>query len=267
MSATKVAENLEASVRGVSATFPWEDDLRRISPIVEAVSHLRAFWYAARQRWVLYDCLPAALIQPKVNYGFITGAEFLKAAQGRPPRELPAWDQGPISDAQHEFFRLYRVFATPYWVLQGEGGGHPHKFSPWEQNILTASMLPTEPPEIGFMPPCPFDMRAIAQLERRNRLNQFGGSLKKLQDSGSAAYAESQVKDFEKQMRLAECDYIEQMLTPIIEQANHVARNHSENEHDIYRIAAPGSAAKADDAYEEYKETGEFRLLQVPAGR
>lgn len=262
-----VGENVAASVAGVSAVFPWEADLRRISPIVEAVSHLRAFWYSARQRWVLYDCLPAGLILPKETYNYVTGAEFFKAVADKPPRERPKWDQGPISDAQHEFYRLFKVWAWPTWVLQGDGGGHPTGFEPWEKNVLTASQLPTEPPAIGFLPPCPFDTRAIVQLQRRSRLNQFGGSLARMKQSASAEYSAAQVAEAEKQMRLAECDYIEQMLTPIIEQANTLTRNKSELEDDVYNIVAPGSAAKASDAYDEYMETGVFRLLQVPAGR
>lgn len=262
----KVAENLEASVKGVSSPFPWEAELREMSPVVESVSHLRAYWYAARQRWILYDCLPAALIIPDAAYGPVLGGELLRALQGKPPRERPDWDQGPISDVQHEFYRLYRVAAAPYWVMQGSGGGHPCRFSPWEKNVLTASMLPLDPPEIGFLPPCPFDLRVKTQLQRRSRLNQLGGSLNKLRQSGSAEAAEGQVKDFEKQMRLAECEYIEQMLTPIMEQANTMTRNRSEVQDDVYNVVAPGSAAKASDAYDEYMETGEFRLLQVPGG-
>ena len=262
----RVGENIDASLAGLDVPFPWDEALRAESPITDATSHLRPYWYHTKSRWVLYDCTPFHLIPLDRPWGGpVLGQEWLDAFTGPPPRDA-RWKDLPCSDVQHEMYRRYRVHAAPFWVLQGDGGGHPVRFSPREQNILIAAELPTAPPPIGAYPGCPFDMRTIQQLRRRNRLLQYGGSLKALRDSGSAEAADRMVREQEKQIRLTECAYVEQLIQGLMDQANALMRNRSEVQEETRIIAAPGSAAKAADAYAEYKETGNFPLQRVAGG-
>lgn len=240
----------------------WEADLRRINPISTHFTHLRFYWYRAAMRWVLYDCLPGHLIQDdETKYGpTMTGKELLAALNGPPPRELEAWQETGISDMQHEMYRLHRVFALPFWVLQGENGGHQVMYSPWEQNLLLAKGLPAEPPKIGTLPPCPFDQRVIQQLNQRNRRIQLGERLMKM--SGSVEFANAEMEQIQREIREAEMRFIESTMEPVTDMAMSLVKGaNTRSEHADQIIRVPdGTAAKAKDAYEEYRATGDFSI-------
>lgn len=238
----------------------WETDLRACNPISEHFTHLRFYWYRAGARWVLYDCLPAHLIRDdETKYGpTMTGQELLAAFNGPPPRMLEDWQQVGISDMQHEMYRLHKVFALPFWVLQGDKGGHQVAYSPWEQNLLIAKGLPAEPPKIGSLDPCPFDQRVIAQLNQRNRRIKLGERLMKM--SGTKEFADAEMEVLQREIREAEMAFVESQMQPIADMAmSLVAGSNTRSEHADQIVRVPdGTAAKAADAYQQYKETGEY---------
>lgn len=262
-------ENLPNSVADVSATPPegWEQALRAISPITTHTSHLRFYWYRAGGRWVLYDCLPRPLIYDDVPVGVpMLGKELLSYLDGPPPRDRHEDDRSPfVSDVQHEFYRLYKVYARPFWVLQGEGGGHQVKFSPWQQNVLIAKGLPAEAPAVGSLPFAPFDGRTVTLLHHLNRLHKLDGSIERLQKSGSREAAEAEMHDIQKEIRLAEAQFIEDQMTPVVDMSTSLIRGantRSEHADQVVQVA-PGMAARAADAYEEYKQTGNWTLRDL----
>lgn len=261
-SARGTGVNVPNSLADLDVPFPadWARALRAISPVTTAYSHLRPYWYRAGGRWVLYDCLPVELIDPAaLQGGMVTGREILAALTGAPPRERALADVCPyVSDLQHEFFRRYRVYARPFWVLQGETGGHQVTFTPWQQNVLAAKGLPTRPPAIGSLPACPFDNRAIQQLQHLNRLHTLEDSVDRLRRSGSAEAAAAEQERVAREIREAELAFIVQQVTPVVELAGHV-RTATAFE-DQVQYTAPGTATRAADALAEYRETGVFPL-------
>lgn len=233
--------------------------LRGVSEINEKFSHLRFYWYRAKMRWVLYDCVPRILIRDDEMQGApISGKDLIQELEGKPPREQEDWQQTPfVSDVQHEFYRLYRVYARPFWVLQGDSGGHQVKFSPWQQNVLTAKQLPTEPPVIGSLPACPFDNRVVLKLNHLNRLHLLDDRLDKLASSGSTEAADSEMERIQREIRMAEMAFIESQVEPLADMSSSVAKKSDYVESLIHM---PGQASKAKDAYDAYKETGLFAL-------
>ena len=121
-------ENLDASIAGVTAEPPegWETALRAVSPITNLYSHLRFYWYRAGGRWVLYDCLPKSLMPKDGDPPGVPMEmpELLGFLNGKPPRELGEDACPYVSDVQHAFWHTYGVYARPFWVLQGDKGGH-----------------------------------------------------------------------------------------------------------------------------------------------
>jgi hypothetical protein len=163
-----------------------------------------------------------------------------------------------VSDVQHEMFRRWLGFARPFWVLQGDAGGHQVKFSPVQSSALLRMGLPPEPPAIGALPPCPFDARAATQLQHLNRLHGFEDSIDRLRRSGSAEYASAEHDRLERQVREAELRFIEAQMRPLVEMASTLSQR---SEHaDELVLATPGTAARSADAYQEYRETGNFTI-------
>ncbi len=258
-----VGVNLPNSVADVSVPFPWLRELREVSPITTQHSYLIPYWYRAGARWVLYDAVDRSFIPDNDEAPGIpmSGRELLSYLEGAPPREREEWDRcAYVSDVQHELYRLHRVYARPFWVLQGESGGHQVNFSEWQQQVLRAKGLPDHPPVIGSLPPCPFDRRTVNQLNHLNRLHQMDGRLDRLRGSGTVESANAEMQKMQAEIREAECRFIEQQMTPVTDMALSLVKGaNSRSEHrDQIVDVKPGAAAEAKDAYDRYKQTGEY---------
>lgn len=266
---TTVGENADNGAADVSVAPPegWEEALRAESPITTRYSHLRFFWYRARGRWILYDCVPRTLIHDDVPQGApILGRELIAALEGPPPRDLHEDKRCDyVSDVQHEFYRLFKVYARPFWVLQGETGGHQVKFSPWQQNVLHAKMLQTEPPPVGSLPFAPFDNRVVKHLRHLNRLHAFDDRVEKLEQSGSIEAANAELASIQKEIRIAEAAFIEEQMQPVVDMATSLAHGigyRSEYQNEVLQVK-PGKAAEVAEAWDEYLETGNFSVSDV----
>lgn len=255
--------NLPNSVADVAVPFPYMTELRAVSPETTKHSYLIPYWYRAGGRWVLYDAIDRRLIPdddqpPGVP---MAGRELLACLEGKAPRDLHEDERCPfVSDVQHEMYRLYHVYGRPFWVLQGEKGGHQVNFSPWQQNVLIAKGLSADAPKIGSLPPCPFDRRTSDQLNHLNRLNRLDGRLDRLRESGSVESANAEMEQIQREVREAEMAFIEHQMTPIVDMAmSLVAGPNTRSEHrDQIVQVRPGVAAEAKDAYDAYKETGDY---------
>lgn len=253
--------NLTRALQGLDEPCPWEAELRAFSPIYDHVSHLRPYFYHAGQRWVLYECIPLHLMPSddrKVRPD-LTGAELHFYLNGKPPRDRSEDDPSPISDVQHEMARRWKVWAGPLWVMQGNGGGHLWRLDPQMQAMLTEMGCPTEMPPIGAFPPCPFDERTKQALYARNRLAQLGGSLDKLQRSGSPEMRAAEEARLQREVREASMKFIEGMLEPLVDMATSlVAGPNTRSEHMDQLVPVHGQAGRMADAYEQYRETGDY---------
>ena len=252
--------NLANSLADLDVPFPWEAELRAFSPIVEKVSHLRAYWYRAGARWVLYECIPLALLpdDDRLVRVDLSGAELFAAIKGKPQR-MRADDEepSPISDLQHAMATRWKVWAGPFWVLQGDKGGHQVKLDPWQQNLAIAKGLSGETPVIGSLPACPFDQRTRDALLVRNRLIALNNRLDLLQQSGSREANQVMMDQLQREIREAEMALIEQQMEPLVEMTSTLAKS-TDFANGVIHV--PGLAGKAKDAYAQYRETGDFTL-------
>lgn len=271
--------------------FPaeWMDALRRVSPVSTAHSYLLPVWYRQGQRWVLYDALPAHLIDPTKAYGLITGVELLDQLTGMPVVWRPKWERArEVSQFQWALFQKYKAYCRPFWVLQGEHGGHQVAYTQWQQHLLSVKHLPMTPPPIGmaawekahqqwaltdgdpayeprYLHPCPLDNRVLAHLTAQNRLFQLNGNIDALRRSGTP---DERVKDFDllqKDVRLAELAAVEQFMAPIVDMASSLHQRSDSRDHLIY---LDGQAMKAKERLDYWLETGQYVLdPQAPPPR
>lgn len=257
-----VGANVPNSVADVMVPFPaeWLEKLREVNPISDVHSYLLPYWYRAAERWVLYDCVPRSLIDPELPVCVgLMGEQFLERVEGKPPRDRDADDFCPyVSDVQHEFYRLHNVYARPFWVLQGDAGGHQISFDPWQKNLLAAKGLPIEPPQIGTLEACPFDNRVVEQLRALSRLTKLAGNIEALRRTGSKEATDMFMSHQLRKIREAELVFLETQMAPLLDAAAAVSHRKDSRDHLMY--VQPGTAGQASDALAEYRETGVFTL-------
>lgn len=257
-----LGKNVHPSVADVHVPFPadWLLLLREISPVTDQHSWLLPYWYRLRERWVLYEAIPENLLpedETPVDVG-ISGFELLNRLRGPAPRDLPEVMQTPwVSNAQHEMYRLYRVWARPFWVLQGERGGHQYRYSVSQKECLTALGLNTDPPAIGSLPACSFDQRVVRQLTRLNRLYVLNGSLQRLRETGTGEAADAMQAKAQREIRQVSMRMLEEQVGATAEMVAALGHRSDVQEAGAV-IDARGQAAKAQEAIAAYIEIGEF---------
>ncbi len=169
------------------APVEWERRLREISPITDKLSHLRfrAFTPEAhlqderssdgwatpdRIYWLLYSCTPMRMVRPDEH------AKYAKHWS-----ELPKTEQqgrkATVSNYQHFMWHSAGVEVKPFWILQGSHGGTPAAYTRRETLLMEAEGMDAEPFPLGILPACPFDERAVKQVEARDRFYQAGKNL------------------------------------------------------------------------------------------
>lgn len=76
------------------------------------------------------------------------------------------------------YWEAHRALLLPVWVVQGENGGHPYRWTEHEKRMLRLEKLPDDEPAPGSLPFHPLDERVIGRLvrfDRMRRLQKFGG--------------------------------------------------------------------------------------------
>lgn len=167
----------------------WERRLRDVSPILPNTSHLRfrkfaprADWKESlfnaepeRPLWALYAALPIRLVEPLTAGGFAKHwSEESTAAEQAATKAL-------VSDYQHYCWHVYGLYVKPFWLLQGEWGGTPTKFTDRERRYLDGTGQSSIPAPPGAFTPCPFDNRAVKAVLARDRLVQAGNRFDELE--------------------------------------------------------------------------------------
>lgn len=150
----------------------WQAWLDKVFPPNDRVSWLKIVWCAGDevvhatirdgrvvnesvhtdpvQRWVLFQMsrqVPSAVLP------------FL---MGPPPH--PKTNRIPLMREQWDLYRDLKCYAQPYWIIQGERGGHKRRFNKHEQKLLKAQRLPVNPPAAGDLAYAPFDNRVIDKI-------------------------------------------------------------------------------------------------------
>lgn len=160
----------------------WVRRLRDISPILPNTSHLafrkfapRADWSESpfnlqpdRPLWALYRRTPKHLVHQDIAQA------MAKHWSEQPTVGEQAATRALISDYQHFVWHTQGFWAAPFWLLQGEWGGTPMKFTDRERRYMDACGNESIPAPPGAFTPCVFDERVVQQVLARDRLVQAG---------------------------------------------------------------------------------------------
>jgi hypothetical protein len=160
----------------------WEKRLREISPKLSNASHLRFRKFAPRDDWkespfnlqpdrplwALYTALPIRLVEP------LTAEGFRLHWSEQPTEGEKVATKALVSDYQHFIWHSQGLYVKPFWLLQGEWGGTPMKFTDREKRYLDGAGQSSIPAPPGAFTPCVFDERAVKAILIRDRLLEAG---------------------------------------------------------------------------------------------
>ncbi len=199
----------------------WVTELARLSPRSEAHGFLMLVWepgdpWIPVQRWVLYECVTpewaneemlAELRGPNPrSEGHMCSVRVPKQFQCLCRHKWESWRGGPcyaITLTQWKLFRRTGLVGRPFWVIQGDVGGHKRFFTRQEAVYQGDAGKPTEPPAPGDLPYAPFDGRVVQKIMRFNRLQQVAGDLRlyrKAMGPEHAKYLEDQDRELRRQI-------------------------------------------------------------------
>lgn len=158
----------------------WERRLREISPIRTDMAHLRFRWFPSHESWpqdvdgmwMLYSWTPRHLVSSD------RATQFTRHWTELPTAEQPG-RKAYVSDYQFWAWHEKGHDAFPMWILQGDGGT-PAKHTSAELAYLDGSDLPSDPIQIGTLPPCSFDERSVGRIVLRDRLLQADNRVDRL---------------------------------------------------------------------------------------
>lgn len=157
----------------------WEEELERIVPKRGDLSYLKIVWepgdkWDPAQRWMIYQMWP-------VSEDFL----LKKFLEGPNPRNFGYYDKvkrrfirrrgSPmISLRQWLLYRETGRLAVPYWVIQGDKGGHRWEFTRTEKMIIAhkTGQKDVSPPVIGTLPYAPVDNRVFNKLANLDRIRK-----------------------------------------------------------------------------------------------
>ena len=242
------------------APSDWVADLRTISERSETVPWLDFMWHERAQRWTLVAKVPDVAIEGYPNIP----PEMRERLAGAPWWELPPTEQVGrkqiVSAYQWEMYRTERVWARPFWCLQGNAGGTPAMYTDLEKAMLKATGQPVDVPPPGLMAYAPWDSRAKAAVVKRDRLLKENMSLARLMQAGDSAAVKAEMEMAAKEARKAFFDWWSETM---IEQTEFLTWYTRKTEAD--RTLRPASSAEtraAAQLKDTYLETG-----VVPSGR
>lgn len=180
---------------GPDTVADWQAMLERaVPPSEHSVSHLRIVWepgdpWEPVGRWMLYDCVPRAVYEKSARERTIMSCPdeengdlvLIRDMDGPSPRELGGHYDGVLKEfvvevprnctlLQWHLWRSHAVYGYPFWVVQGERGGHKWKFDQGERRALSYHKLPTDPPRPGALCYAPFSERVLDKVLAYDRL-------------------------------------------------------------------------------------------------
>ena len=154
----------------------WRDALASITPPHQRVSWLELVWESGSSerpihRWVLYEAIPAHAVTWW---------------------QLEMLLEEPVESAGHQRILDYYLASggcllQPFWIVQGDHGGHRVEFSESEKKLLHYRGGSIDAPRAGSLPYADFDRRTIRQVMKWDRLRQGYATVQEARKRGDAA--------------------------------------------------------------------------------
>ena len=163
----------------------WQSALDTLFPVSDEASHFRVVWepgnawmvdgmWQVVERWFLYEMFP---IWTQSDEG------VLEELDGPPPHALNRYrsdlqDVATVTTITQRQWDLYRetdrrFFARPYWVIQGDIGGHKCAYATAERTLRKFAGLAPDAPLPGTLDYAPFDARVVRHLHHLADLRRF----------------------------------------------------------------------------------------------
>jgi len=178
----------------------------------ENFTWLHLYWWEGEewqkiQRWSIWELFPPGFLSSNPRHA-AQFAPVLEALRGPPPREFRVYSgdgsflrsDAVITQDQWDLYQETGCFARPFWVIQGDHGGHKFMFSIPEAMLCRLHGLEGEPPRPGDLPYAPWDARVRDALLEQRRLYEAGRSSVPVGATREEAYCVSR-KDREKWFR------------------------------------------------------------------
>lgn len=153
--------------------------LDRLFPPNEHVSHLRFVWEPGEEwdelgRWYVYQMVPAVGI-PLIMLPWLEGPDPRQFVRYDKVRRQVYYLKGAplISRRQWQLYRETGFLAMPYWIVQGERGGHKLQFSKVERVIAKVKGRRETPPPPGSLSYAPIDERVITKLAQMDAMRTY----------------------------------------------------------------------------------------------
>lgn len=216
----------------------WQEELDRLFPRDDVFAWLKIEWWAGErfkvwhpgqfwqieeqrvQRWVIYQMSLPGNIPDLV----------LPDLEGPHPRLRGHWEPRTrewvsdcnVSREQWELYRSTGCYAQPFWVIQGDQGGHKRRFTPLESRLLKANGHPGDPPFPGDLPYAELDNRVFDQLLRYDRLRRTNRNLALAKHR--ADYRQQGKQEAQQAFNAGMLDWLErQVVQPALEAATNAA--------------------------------------------
>lgn len=215
----------------------WREALERIAPFSLNTNWLTLRWFAKAERWVIDECVPERCISP-AKRDQLSGTPYWKM-----PKMLQAGRRQMVSAYQWEMFRKHRVWARPFWCLQGTDGGTPARYTDLEEAILKAEGHTTDVPQPGALPYASWDNRVAYQVRLRDALGKL------VREGDASALAEA-----EKAGRIKFLAWWTETMQPQVDFLNSQAGRREADS--VLRPATDGEKLAAELLEESYIERG-----------
>jgi hypothetical protein len=211
----------------------WIEELRRLSPKSDEVGWLYLAWepgdpWIHGQRWVLYEMLHEKFVDDDIldelRGPHPRSAGHMCTSSVKVPTQFQChcrlkrecWVGGPCSLITLAEWKMWRrtgghYYAKPFWIIQGQHGGHKWHFNKFEQILCRQANLKDTPPALSALPYAPFDRRVTQQIVRHNRLMQLDATLseyKRIMGAGYGRYKHA----LERDMRREYIGYLEEQM-------------------------------------------------------
>lgn len=210
----------------------WVRRLREISPILPNLSHLgfrkfeaRPDWSESpfnaqpdRPLWAVYVRTPRALATRERAAEFEMHWSEVPLEPEKPfPEGAQVAQRAIVSNYQHFMWHSQGVDVFPMWLLQGEWGGTPMKYTARERRWMDASGIDAIPAPPGAFTPCVFDERAVAKIVERDRLIQAGNRFDELEKMNRPDWKKAEDDAAEMLYRETVLETLEIMAQPAVE--------------------------------------------------
>jgi hypothetical protein len=191
----------------------WKDGIRAYSPKTDQTAYLDLFWkqppgQSDKMRLVVYEMVPAKDIPSGIRLML---------------EDLPYWEmpverrhgrERMVSAFQWEMYRREKVWARPFWCIQGDAGGTPLVYTELEQDLLKMKGQPSNPPHLGALSFAPWDARVERALAQRDRLWKAQGNVERMRrDNADPAKVAAEYEAMKREFRKQFLDWWSEQLT------------------------------------------------------